>query len=316
MTYTWDVNDPSSFTGASALFKHKALLKAAGWTVTASGDGLSAFSSSSDIITQSGSGANGLNNTSAWYVLQSPAGAGTRQLEFQRGSSSRIWTLKYSYSVGFSGGSPSSTVAGTATDAQTMWSAATVFGTDATYHVHCMADNAAPYGNYLLCLQTGGLSGSFGGTYTNVGVFVMDPLISSTYPGADVDPMMFYAPTTTEGAFQASVNTKTFGYLKKGLAGEGFVNIPWLLIGSDSAALMHPNAAGSLVQTGKDMPFPVLYARDTSFVAPLGHKGYSSLLQVSNTYRMTPALESVSTTNDTIYFGDFMLPWNGAGILI
>ncbi len=89
MAFTFNLNlVPTSF--ADAVFTLKTQLKAAGWVHQASGDGLAAFSTTpgnvNDQITSGGSGANGMDNARAWFVLQQPGG-GPRQLCFQRGGS-------------------------------------------------------------------------------------------------------------------------------------------------------------------------------------------------------------------------------------
>ncbi len=61
-------------TAHEHVFQIKVMLLAAGWTVGASGDGLAAYSSSGDVITQALSGANGMGNALAWYRMVSPDG--------------------------------------------------------------------------------------------------------------------------------------------------------------------------------------------------------------------------------------------------
>lgn len=56
-----------------------------GWTVSQSGDGVSNFSTSGDVFTgspQSKSGANGMGNASAWFVLKQPATVAGFRREF------------------------------------------------------------------------------------------------------------------------------------------------------------------------------------------------------------------------------------------
>lgn len=104
---------------AKYLYDFKSFLVSAGWTVLASGDGLSAFSSSGDVITNRDTGANGINDL-AWYVIGNPDG---RQICVQAvaGFATPFTTavggrLKYSFAAGFTGGTPSATQVPSATD--------------------------------------------------------------------------------------------------------------------------------------------------------------------------------------------------------
>jgi hypothetical protein len=308
MSYVFDVNN-DSMTGAQAMYKFKELLKTAGWVVKSSGDGLSAFSSTTDIITSGSSGANGFANSNAWVRLQSPAGAGSREFLVQRSSFNTLWTIKYSYSIGFSAGSPSATVLPTATDSQTLLSASSLFVTDSTYRFNAAADNAAPYGFWMGCFLLGGES-NFN---PSGGAWMMDPLLTGSYPAADVDPTIHYVSGTT--SWSSGTTSGIFGYLKKGLSGEGFVNIPWLIIQSQSASSF-PQGVGNNCFTLKTDLFPIFYARQSSKTAPVGYKGISSICKWTGNPLACPTLLSVSTTNDYIVIGHIALPWNGSSILI
>jgi len=308
MALVFDINYPLPLTGSQAMYRFKQALIAAGWTTQSSGDGLSAFSSSGDIITSGNSGANGFANTSAWVRMQSPAGAGSRELIFQRGSSNPVWTSKYSFSAGFTGGSPNSTTPGTATDSQTLLNATTLFTTDNTYRIQIACDNAAPYGFYMFAYTFGG---QFNSSITCS--LVMDPLLAGSYPAADNDPMVFIFVGSS--AFSVGTPGSPLGYLKKGLAGEGFVNIPWMRVALGSSPILFPGGAGNHSHSFNEVMFPVFYARDTGKTAPVGWKGVSSLMKMVGQAYVTPTLLSVSTTRDTVTVGDIALPWNGSKIL-
>ncbi len=96
----------SAQTGlAGSMLALKAALKASAYTVTRSSDGIS-FSSSGDIITTAGTGAGGINNSGAWFVVAVAAGSpDTQQYLFYRGGSGE-WAIWQSASAGFTGGSP------------------------------------------------------------------------------------------------------------------------------------------------------------------------------------------------------------------
>lgn len=110
--------DPGGDGSRRMFFREKEFLKTNGWTVTASGDGLSAFSSSGDVITGDALGANGVNDL-AWYAAVNGDGNSImRQIVSQTATNAvtaSLYNLRYSSSDGFSVGG-SATVPSTATD--------------------------------------------------------------------------------------------------------------------------------------------------------------------------------------------------------
>ena len=82
MTYIFS---PSNYahTATDWIFQWKQFMKTAGWRVVASSDGYSGFDLTSDIITNYSSGPNGLSNSYAWFVIQSPSNI---NFCFQRGA--------------------------------------------------------------------------------------------------------------------------------------------------------------------------------------------------------------------------------------
>ncbi len=73
MAFIFSKTYPS--TGSAAIFAFKELLVDAGWTVLPSSDGTT-YNASGDQITTGSSGAGGMANNSAWFRIESPAGAG------------------------------------------------------------------------------------------------------------------------------------------------------------------------------------------------------------------------------------------------
>jgi hypothetical protein len=80
---SFSVNRPYTGWGTSSApvgdqfwFDWKSFMKGAGgasdWTVIASGDGLAAFSTTTDVITQAAIGANGMANPKSWFILREP----------------------------------------------------------------------------------------------------------------------------------------------------------------------------------------------------------------------------------------------------
>jgi hypothetical protein len=130
------------------------MLVSAGWTYKASGDGLSGYSATGKIFTNTGSGALGWNNAKAWARVQNPAG--TKEWLFQHDAAASV-RFRYSPAAKFTTGSPSATVTPNATDAATLrgggTDAAPTYGTWFTTNVTTagvvfqgLARGAAPYG--------------------------------------------------------------------------------------------------------------------------------------------------------------------------
>ena len=84
-------------TGANFVYQFKTLLKSVGWTVNRSSDS-STYNSSGDQISSGSSGAGGLANTNAWFIISHPLSGSQRSFCFQRGSTNSLWRIKYSFS--------------------------------------------------------------------------------------------------------------------------------------------------------------------------------------------------------------------------
>jgi hypothetical protein len=217
-------------TGSWATYYIKEALKQAGWVVKSSSDGTT-YNASADQITTGNSGANGMANASAWFRIQSPAGAGGREFTFQR-STNLNWRVKFSHADGFTGGAPAATVTPSATDEQIILGGGTdaaptyagFYYTDATYFIHIGTDNAAPYGFYCAMLRH---------NVTDLYMFAHIPL--EGYSSADVAPYIITLRTSNHfnGTILGDYNTGTAlthglgsGYYKKGLGGEAWVRFP------------------------------------------------------------------------------------------
>ncbi|HVI42660.1 MAG TPA: hypothetical protein VM577_18570 [Anaerovoracaceae bacterium] len=312
MSFVFDVNN-STITGAQAMFKLKTLLVSAGWVVKSSGDGLSAFSSSSDIISSGSGGANGLANTTAWFRIQMPlANSVRREFMIQRNNANTNWIIKYSYSANFTGGSPSATASPTATDSQTLQNGGgAFFSTDSTYRWNAAADNAAPYGFWMGCFPTGGGSPSGG-------AFCLFPMDSGTFPVADIDPYAIYS-SNTSSFIVSDFQSNTKAWIRKGLSNETFVSVGACEVLSSNVVIF-PGTSGSTgvgpnPHDGYDnviaIPFGA-YGLTTPW--PLGLKGISSFVKWNGSNRTTGDTLSIASSGakDRITYKDVNLPWNGS----
>lgn len=329
MALQYSVNNIPA-TGAMAIFNLKTWLKAQGWTVTSSSDGTT-YNSSGDQITTGASGAGGMANNNAWFVAQMPLVNGVnRQYCFQRGTTNQVWRIKYSYSSGFTGGSPGSTQTPSAADEQVLQGAGTnaaptfvtVLDADGGYVQHIAADSASPYGWWMIAYryQTGT---SFPTQNGNAVMFFVDPLQSGSYPTGDVDPYVMCFSKGTN-AFESNgsglyihtaLNAQPSAplcWIAKGLSNQGFVSTPIVTHRFESGNIV---PGGGLVQnpiTGYDDLFPAQYGRSFGQTSPSGYKGISTLFKVLSVIRPNYGITmTVSTARDKMIFGLLALDWNG-----
>lgn len=182
MTILTTVSTPA--TGDDAIFELKQQAVAAGWVVTASGDGVSAYGPyggpTSDVITTSAE----LVTAGAWFRLKMPGA--TREFLFIRLGATTSWNILYSV-AGFFGGSPSATVAPTAADQQTLING-TLLAADGTYRWLLSFDNAAPYECWAGGLTIGTLAATSA-------IFCL-AMAAGSYDVTDVDPYALIATGT------------------------------------------------------------------------------------------------------------------------
>lgn len=127
----------TALTGPQAMYRFLVDMVAQGWAVAISSDGTT-YNGSGNQITSDGSGAGGLDNTDAYYVLRR-SGA-PDWLVHNAGSDN--WNILFSTSGAFSGGSAS--VRSTAPDEVYAWSEfATLFY--GAYDVEIHVEDATPY---------------------------------------------------------------------------------------------------------------------------------------------------------------------------
>lgn len=305
-------------TGAALVYILKEFLKnpagSAVWTVVKSGDGLAAYNAAGDVITSNGTGANGMNNNKAWFVIRMPGS--TREFCFQRGSSSsEHFRLKYSVS-GFSSGAPNATTCPSATDEQVIW----VGGTDSAPSGSLIAptanlnrqsvwmDDASPYGWGVIGWTTAGV--------INTG-FHLDACAAGSYPTEDVDPYVLYF--TRIGASDFGVLNTYSGnwhqcWIAKGLGGATFGTVSGLVYHSQGAGTAIPNInTPANLHNSKDDTLPIPYGKAGSY-----WKGFSTYTKWAVTTRATLSTISVVSpgAKDRLVVGAVSIPWGGVDPLL
>jgi hypothetical protein len=185
--------------GTGVVYLLKTHLKAHGWTVLGSGDGLSAFSAPGDVITSANSGANGLDNNRAWVTLGDPGN--NRSFTFWRGTTNAVWRITTTESCSLTGGNSTTPLTTPLTDGIISGAGSlatptfsTAFQIAATWRVHVVSDTVAVPGSnvypFYYLVSTAGATAS-------MTTFLFDGLISGTYSSDDTAPWVLIQFQTT-----------------------------------------------------------------------------------------------------------------------
>ncbi len=328
MTFYYNVNQAPA-KNTNAIFSLKELMKTVGWIVKSSGDGLT-YNPSGDIFTSGDAGAGGMFNTSSWFRIQMPLMGGVnRELIFQYGSSFS-WRIKYSYSTGFTGGSPSATRTPAATDEKYIMGGATdaspqyspLFAGDASYKYHAVvADINDGFMFYSVA------AGHNSGNLTHI--LYMDQMQIDSISSLDIDGYVFYAnytPATLVArslyghGYLPTANNGPQSWLKKGFSNETFVTTPvcaYYTANSGGAGVIANSAIGINSFDGKDIGLPAIYARLSAEPgASSGFKGIGRLFKLASSNRSNGTPLDFISIRDRIQFDVHIFPWNGTIPLI
>lgn len=266
------------------------------WTVTMSGDGLSAYSGTGDVITHSGTGANGLNNANAWFVLKDPDS--NREIIFHRATNHYTWNFFYLRGASFSGGA----AATPATHAnKKSWMNARAAGpilcfpTSGSWYFHICCEGDTPEGNVYPFWAIGRVSGSG----LPAAAFIMDCVVDALSPAGDDDKALMlggaYALKLDSGAY---LNYSSSGAYLSGFMRWGEVNEEWswytLAVYQDQNGYVYPGTVPTHPEDGKLPIFPGFYWRRGATTN--GVKGQSHMI------RYKPSL-SMGDWGDTMYDG-------------
>lgn len=292
MAYLENLTTPA--TGDVAMRHLKTQLVASGWSVAASGDGRSAYEAAGDAITAD-SGAGSLDASGAWMRLKM-SGA-SREFLVIRGASVTTWTVRYS-AVGFSGGSPSATTAPTATDSQTLISAAQLLPTDGGYRWLVCVEDAAPYHWWAAAVPTAG-----GAAQTLVGLW---PMRSGSYPVSDAEPYVSWASyngtSAVTGNRMSDWNNGT----------KGFFNGSWRTCGFLGPAYtgIHVTGVAGTAVSGEELPAEILCTA-YEWMTYYGVKGYvrDARWCLSGTVASPHGTHLEQGSRYWVRVGDLWLPW-------
>lgn len=286
-------------TGAAATFKLKAVLKSAGWTVPSSSDGLT-YNASGDQITAATSGAGGMANNNAWYVVREPGSR--REWCVQRGTANTAYRIKYSALSHFTGGSPGATRTPAAVDEQVLLGSGTdaapgfvsIFAADSTYRIHIIANSTPIGGVYPFNMFATATPGS---TFAG-GALWQEPMAPGSYDAADGDPCII-GFVATGGSIDQMLTTGSRGWLAYGTG-----SAVWL----SSVTGANADFTGSLppdLVNGKDVNGRPLY-KGTS--GGTRFKGYGALIAMRGPSRAYPATAN-RTSDAYVYLSNMVLPY-------
>lgn len=295
-------------SGCQAMYQVKEWLKSCGWVVVESGDATTY--SAGDIITQAGAGANGLNNTNAWFRIQMPDAF----LEFtiQRVVNSTSFRIKLGRAP-FNAGAPSATqtpattvatdeivALGGGTDAVPTGSSIWAF-TLGSAQLKAGIDDAAPYGFWVASLR---VDNSFG--YTGNNKMILDPLVK-TSPG-DAFPYLFLC--SSGGMYQSVIDTTSSN--------------AWTWIASAapvataqergltykiSSSQMYPTSGGTSASGSgakeQRVTLPLVWT------LPAGYKGVSTMMMPYGPMLAQWQVVSAGGSRNKIAVSDYLLPWGG-----
>lgn len=301
-------------TAPIAVFQLLTMWLAAGCTVTKSGDGLAAFSNSGNVLTSGGTGAGGLGNARAWFVV---AWGDGEEWCIQRGATAdQYWRIKVARASSFTGGAPSATLVPTAPDEVLL--ANNVGGTDASpgglilfqtngsYYLSAGIDTASPRRMWVECYAVAGSA-------LNTWLW-RDVLVPTE--ATDADPYV-RGIAWSSGLSVTTIMNATSGDATSTPYYMGFVpsatpttvvHMPF----SQPSVNNQPfyGNSGTLSISGSD-PLAVLrYQRQAAQGAPLLIKGDSTLFAICGPTRANGDRFTVASANDRVAFSMITTPWD------
>lgn len=302
-------------SGAKNVFTILETLLDAGWTVSCSSDGTN-YNPSGNQISSSGSGAGGLNNDYAWFVVRDPGGR--REYAFQRGTSANAWRVSFSESARFTEDSPNETIVPTADDAKPLIGSGTeaspIFSTQwllasPSGRVHVVATDEPEGDVYWFWMI-----GTAAGTGATQGVLLVDACAAGSYPAADVSPVVHVSNPGTATTFRNTVMSATQWrfWTRYGLLGETWRTSthPLMPPGGGSYVFGLTSTGGANEYSGEDDYVDAFYG----YAATLSVGGYkgrtSEMIRVSSIVRAFPHTCNISSSIESrVYFEGFLLRW-------
>jgi len=321
MAYSQDLNNVSPASEAVPIYDLKEAMKAAGYLVRGSGDGIATASAVGDIITSAASGAGGMDNTNAWFTIRQPATgvapyAGTREWTFQRGTQSYAWFVQCSGpSTTFDQSTGNATTRPTLFDTQYLMnmtgsgSQSNILpnNTNFTYQIR-VGDAAEDFHWYLICYPNAG--GNVNGRVSCL------PMAPDSIPASELDPFIMAAsPSALTSNLLTLQTNPVSGYGYQGIDKPFGKNSPKIIPTHrvrNGQGFLVPNGMGSNPVNGDDDGIPMLWARSTASSGTfIGCKGLSTKVKWTGSPRVTgDTLDSLNF----IVFDETIWQWDGATV--
>lgn len=279
-----DIGGGVPATAGEVMYRLSLVLIAAGWTVPGSADG-STFSQAGANKWISAATA---GTTGAWIRMQDPAGI--VEHEFQC-ISANVFGWRVSATAKFTGGSPSATVAPTATDTQylqgTTAGTGATYGTAGSYRINIVAgDSGWGYSWCIFANATGVNSAALGGMLYDGGL---------NGPTGDTAPFVCYSHWNVATfmasdliAYAASSSGGAGAWLNNGGTGAIWQEMQTLQVFAGVAGCWPPTTGvgvGTNPQTGDDDLIPVIWGCDSAhgLTGLKGFKGFSKFVSMDGT---------------------------------
>lgn len=305
--------------GRKVSYYIKERLKAAGWTVYGSGDGAGNFSTTTDIITSANTGANGVDNTSSWFVMKKYCQLTEQWRHFSWQNSSTLGNIAVfdSHTAGFTGGSPSATrrmpatderaVKGGGTDAAPSYTSAWLADmSPCTLHVIADSESASWYA----------FATRNDGTVVGHGGIGLDILVVG---GDDPDPYVWFR-SPNSGAYPDPI-VERGTYI--GWQGRGTARELWKQFGNTSGG--YQGIGGDLRDNpfnSKWQLFPFAVADSVAMDTDSVFKGLSKVWRLCGHFAtagasdaLKPTTLNVNSSCDWMTWRGRAFPWDGTRIL-
>lgn len=318
MPYTDYLNNVSPASQVENIFFLKETMKTAGYTVTGSGDGLSAHSAVGDIITTALTGANGLDNPNAWFTIQQPAGGsgsyqGTREWLFQRDPASPgtayIWKCEYSGpQIIFDQATGSATVSPDGTTPELVKSFnnssgfTTILPTNKTYTFQIrIGDSTENFHWYCISYPNGG------GAINSRIAFV--PLCVNSDATSDTDPFILGASinSLTSNNLITPSSSNMFCWQGDSLLEVNYAQLNAFNLQNANSEVIFPDASGPNPENNRSDGLSMYWGRRSS-LAVHGLKGATDKVKWTGTNRATG--DTYDSLN-FIVFDDTIWEWDG-----
>lgn len=298
--------------GAQVIYALKEALKAQGWTVLMSGDGLAVYNAAGDSITHNGAGANGMNNALAWFRIEDPASA--NEWVFQQGSwGVQYWTILRSVAAGFVGGAPAAAQRPTAADEQTCTEltltepfGVLIFAGAGAILTNIGVQSAAHNGIYAFyCVS----HASGVGTFENI---VAQESMNSAITSGDADPAVVIATGASPTQANLGRATDQTSGIFTGMSGAEWAEyaalMPKTTGGATPPTETHPDAAGNYRRSTIDFERYAAQGAQPTWKGQAYHFRWSP----SSAFAIPDILDTAGGAPWYMIFFGLALPWDSA----